>query len=462
MKSWKKRLKDEFNASAPALREEVLNAPIIRAQEDVQPKVVRTKKWSIFAGSGLAVVLAVVFVVMGVLGVFSSAPQPDNYVFALDINPSVSFITDSDGIVVEVKSLNSDADVIVSNSEIIDNVKSKPISQAIVFYTDYAAKLGYLDVTATKTAVRLSTSSETDMQLFSAVSSSLSNYFKQNGIFAAVVEDVVQADEFGKRLGVDANSLEQLTAKLKATSDCFAERNIGSEITDEQLSELYNSFVVGEQLLQCVKDELLANIIKVTNFVQQVVLLSRIEFYNNLIRVDSDNPTCGWLVPIGDDYWTLKQSHPEHEFMQSDCVRKIEELIAEYAADYGGLDSYESFIDACNLLSKFSDFVKDIDLTKILELQMDVFQASFGQFVGLLECVGVDTTDMQKLVEAPRTVEQYVEQLDVTWQQVATERIKNNKECYETPRKVISNADYDAFIDEIVQQYGSLQEFWQE
>lgn len=462
MKSWKKRLKDELNASAPALREEVLNAPLICAPENAQPKVVRAKKWSIFAGSGMAAALAIVFVVMGVLGVFSPVQQPDNYVFALDINPSVSFITDNNGVVLEVKSLNADADVIVSNSEIIAEVKNKPLSQAIVTYTDYAAKLGYLDVSAPQTAVRLSASSETDEQLLSDVSFSLSNYFKQNGIFAAVVQDVVQAKELGARLGVDASSLEKLTAKLKDTSDCFAERNIGSELTAEQLSELYNSFVVGEQLLQYVKNELLANIEKVTNFAKQVFLISQIEFYNRLIVFDADNPTRGWLLPIGDDYWTLKQTHPDHEFMQSEYVQKIEELIAKYEQDYGKLDSLESFESVFELLSSFKDFLEQIDWSKIPELSMDVFQASLKQFVGLLEFVGVDTTNMQKLLAAPQNVEQYVEQLGVTWQQVASERIESNKERYEASRTEISNADYDAFIEEIVQQYGSLQAFWQE
>ena len=56
MKSWKKRLHEEFEAAVPALSREVLNAPVQSVKEEEKPraKKISPLKKRLFFGSGFA------------------------------------------------------------------------------------------------------------------------------------------------------------------------------------------------------------------------------------------------------------------------------------------------------------------------------------------------------------------------------------------------------------------------
>ena len=97
MKSWKKRLNEEFEAAVPALSREVLNAPVQSVKEEEKPraKKISPLKKRLFFGSGFAAALAIVFTVLGVTGVFAppAAPKLAGGVYTLEINPAVVLVT---------------------------------------------------------------------------------------------------------------------------------------------------------------------------------------------------------------------------------------------------------------------------------------------------------------------------------------------------------------------------------
>ncbi len=465
MKSWKKRLNEEFDKAAPALNDEVLNAPIITAQPAATPRSQQPlrKKGGWFA-CGMAVALAAIFVTLGVLGVFDFAPHEDRYVFALEINPAVSFITDADGIVLEVKALNSDADIVLSNSDVVGNIKDKPLSDAIKTYADYAAQLGFLQV-GERSAVRLSAGNDTDNQLFDSVSASLTQYFKDNGIYAAVVEDKLDATEFAQRLGVEGMSLSEIATALNGVSDFFAERNVDENTTETELEGLYKDFVVGNQFLEAVKNELVKNVESISTFAERVLSLVGIYTKNTSIILDIYNPTRFFLA--GDDYWTLKEKYEDYSDFNGDFAKSMSEmdaLVADFEKRYNQkLESYSAFEKLYESIQSIVDALQEklADFFDVEKLSLDNIQASLSQYISVLKNVDAEMGSLESLLEVPTTVEAYFNQLQVSWQQVTADRLAENEDSYNSNRKPISDADYDAFINQILQENGSLENFWQ-
>ncbi len=74
----------------------------------------------------------------------------------MEINPSVSFSTDGNGVVTGVRASNRDADVLLASKEITENLVGKNIGDAVKLYVDYAAQAGYIDLNEIGSAVRVS------------------------------------------------------------------------------------------------------------------------------------------------------------------------------------------------------------------------------------------------------------------------------------------------------------------
>ena len=172
MSSWKKLLKEETERSVKNLKlsDEVRNAPVSVREKDAHPtkKGILTRiaasvssffgklfqKRAVAAALACAVCLCVaipsVFAIMNV-----SNGEPCAVV--LEINPGVLFLTDKKGNVTGVKSLNSDADVILVDEDVANELEGKPLAESAEIFIDYALKLGFFDYESDENADRKST-----------------------------------------------------------------------------------------------------------------------------------------------------------------------------------------------------------------------------------------------------------------------------------------------------------------
>ena len=71
-------------------------------------------------------------------------PNAGAYATVIEINPRAMFVADKNGNVISVTALNSDADVILSHSGIVEQLKSQKIDGAMKDFLDYSARLGYI------------------------------------------------------------------------------------------------------------------------------------------------------------------------------------------------------------------------------------------------------------------------------------------------------------------------------
>ncbi len=456
MKSWKNRLNEEFDAAAPALKSNVLDAQIVTAQDEASNiqngNVLAKRKIGLFIACGAVAILIIVFAFLGIFGVFGPKPGIDEFVFSLEINPAVSFVTDKNGNVKSVNALNEDADVILSDENTLSKLKDVPLSEAVVTYTDCAAKLGYLDLSTTENAVRLSSSTETDKTLFESTSESLRIYFKTNGIFAVVVEDVIDVNELSARLGVKTvSNLSDLTSSLENLSVRYGER-IETNASAKNLQSFYETHIIGSQTLEYVRNELLGNVEKIMSNAQ---MLSQMGLCSYNIMMHKDNP----FNPIPADYWTIKK-YPNAEYGAefAAVMNEMTRLLTEYQNKFGvSINSTSDLTSAADAYSSLSG----IDFEDLFSsLTVNDFQTSAVKYVGMLKNIGSDVAALESLLSAPQTTQEYIAQLQTTLKQLYNSRTEQYKVIYEQARSEISETEYTGFVNGVIQKYGSIENFW--
>ena len=440
MKSWKKRLNEEFEAAVPALSREVLNAPVQSVKEEEKPraKKISPLKKRLFFGSGFAAAaLAIVFTVLGVTGVFAppAAPKLAGGVYTLEINPAVVFVTAENGKVLSVKSLNEDADVVLSDEKTRDKLINAPISEAVVAYTDAVVKAGYIDITKRENAVKLSYVEWVDEDRLNSVTESLQDYFKQKGVYAAIVEKFLTKRELCEKVGV---AVTNKTDKNAST---------------EELQNLYNEYIVGKSTLEYVKKELIS---RISDIAEGTLLLKEIGVCNVKIISSIHNP--GFIIHY--DYWGIKNT-PNLTYNEefAALIKEMDGLIDEYEQKFGKKiatsDEYNAVRDA---FSAFQDVnIKDF-LTSITVAD---FRKSLGKYITVLKNIGYDTSALEAIINAPQTAEEYFGQLRVITRQTLLSREKGFENVYSAPREQISATDYDDYISKIIAKYGSLENFWE-
>ena len=458
MKSWKKRLNEEFEAAVPALSREVLNAPVQSVKEEEKPraKKISPLKKRLFFGSGFAAAaLAIVFTVLGVTGVFAppAAPKLAGGVYTLEINPAVVFVTAENGKVLSVKSLNEDADVVLSDEKTRDKLINAPINEAVVAYTDAVVKAGYIDITKRENAVKLSYVEWVDEDRLNSVTESLQDYFKQKGVYAAIVEKFLTKRELCEKVGVAVtNKTDELLDELKGLSAFFADRSVKNASTEE-LQNLYNEYIVGKSTLEYVKKELIS---RISDIAEGALLLKEIGVCNAKIFTSIYNP--GLIINY--DYWRIK-STPNLTYNEefAALIKEMDGLIDEYEQKFGKkiatTDEYDAVRDA------FSAF-QDVNIKDFLtSLTVADFRSSLGKYITVLKNIGYDTSALETIINAPQTAEEYIGQLRVVTRQTLLSREKGFENVYSAPREQISATDYDDYISKIIAKYGSLENFWE-
>ena len=409
-----------------------------------------------FFGSGfVAAALAVVFTVLGVTGVFAppAAPKLAGGVYTLEINPAVVFVTAENGKVLSVKSLNEDADVVLSDEKTRDKLINTPISEAVVAYTDAVVKAGYIDITKRENAVKLSYVEWVDEDRLNSVTESLQDYFKQKGVYAAIVEKFLTKRELCEKVGVAVtNKTDELFNELEGLSAFFADRSV-KNATTEELQNLYNEYIVGKSTLEYVKKELIS---RISDIAEGALLLKEIGVCNAKIFTSIYNP--GFIIHY--DYWGIKNT-PNLTYNEefAALIKEMDGLIDEYEQKFGKKiatsDEYNAVRDA------FSAF-QDVNIKDFLtSLTVADFRKSLGKYITVLKNIGYDTSALETIINAPQTAEEYIGQLRVITRQTLLSREKGFENVYSAPREQISATDYDDYISEIIAKYGSLENFWE-
>lgn len=461
MNSWKKMLKQETEKSVRNLKmsQEVRNASLPRKEKTEQTErkdgnfksFFTVKRLAAFAAAFVALCIAVI---PCAIAINNAAENGKRCEVLLEVNPSVLFVTDKNGKITDVKSMNSDADVILCDDETVERICGLPLGEGAEVFLDRAARLGYIDLDSKNNAVKLS--SDKAFDFVDDCAEGLKKYFCEKGVYSVVLSETVEIGEFAEKLGISASDEKEMTAKASGLSKLYGER------TDD-ISKAHKDNVMGG-LYEIV-------ISRVSDIIDGAELIFRMKIVNFEIKAH--------ILNLGNDYWDIKDKDVSDYLILSSLKDRMEELIEEYSVLTGGKcqmkTRWELETAMSDYLSLLGDICSDADcgeddeltiervvgeLTAYFDdLNLDKFCSDESKLLAVLDKTDIDTFGYVNLTNEPSTLKEYEKDLKQVLSARAVELEKTYKSSYETQRNALSSAEYNSYLEEIAEKYGSLSAF---
>ena len=464
MSSWKKLLKEETERSVKNLKlsDEVRNTPVsVREKQEAIPKKtgiltriaasVSSFFGKLFQKRTVAAALAcAVCLCVAIPSVFAimNASNGEPCAVVLEINPEVLFLTDKKGKVTGVKSLNSDADVILADENAIDELEGKPLAESAEIFIDYALKLGFFDYESDENAIKFS--AEKDLPFIEESVTAAENYFCKKGVYSVVLKDITSSETLSEKAGLTAAG-DKLGSSASNLSVLYGARDVSD------LEKAYGDNVVAG-LYDLVKN-------KLPNIVEAAKLLVGMQVKNIEIKTLTLK-----------DYWAVKDE--DNGLFVTALKKDMEELIAEYSALTSGKREIVSAAGLKNALYAYyelfgevaGDLVDDGDaaieeyISNIKEyfssLTTDGFKNVDKMIVALLERTDVDTMGFESLTRVPETIKEYEKDLRKILSELNVSREKASRENYSASREQITAESYAEYKNRILADYGSFDNYW--
>ncbi|MDD7165387.1 MAG: hypothetical protein PUI31_01720 [Clostridia bacterium] len=458
MSSWKKLLKEETERSVKNLKlsDEVRNAPVsVREKQETIPTKtgiltriaagVSSFFGKLFQKRAVAAALAcAVCLCVAVPSVFAiiNASKGEPCAVVLEINPGVLFLTDKKGNVTGVKSLNSDADVILADKNVIDELEGKPLAKSAEIFIDYALRLGFFDYESDENAIKFT--AEKDLPFIEESVTAAENYFCEKGVYSAVIKDITSSETISEKAGVTAAG-NKLGSSASNLSVLYGARDVSD------LKKAYDdNVVVG--LYDLVKN-------KLPNIVEAAKRLVRMQIKNLKI-----------MILTSKDYWSIKDE--DSGLIVSALKKDMEELIADYSDLTGGKNEIVSSTGLSNAIYAYSELFGKVTEDTVIEdyitnikeyfssLTTDDFRNVDKMIVALLERTDVDTMGFESLTRVPETIKEYEKDLRKILSELYVLREKAGRENYSASREQISAESYAEYKNRILAEYGSFDNYW--
>lgn len=460
----KQLLSSELDRLAPSMSDKLKNAPIItkdaKVQED-REKVVsvakaRNNKRAIWCA--MSAVLVVVIAVSIMLGVFVNKDKPEvpfvpTYsagFIQMDINPSFDIVYDKDFKVVSVKSGNEEGDLIISDNEWYESLIGKQVEQVISEVADRAGELGYIQTADDLNAVRIisvSGSETQDEKVLQTVKDSLETSFMQRGIYCAIYTVKEDVSYISEKYDTVAESIEQAVAQVSEKANSYFEQKaieVGNDL--QELQEYYEV-----QLYDYLKEQLMLECEKIKQ--TRELLQEASEINDRILKYN------GSIIVM--DYWYCKENaemleDPELNELCSQMTQKLEK-IEQLREDE--IEDYAQFI----ALKVAYDYIIDEEwMYEIGNATIDELKDSIVWIIEGLEKINAEFAQLisEAISDIPNTVSEYLEASKQIL--IYTEQILEDKysEIYNAQRTELSKEDYEQYYDDIISEYGSLQNYW--
>lgn len=449
MKSWKKQWKDELKQSTPKLRSDVENQPInvVAERNNVNapsptPATRRKPFWY-----GLSAAAAVLIVVALCVTLIPSGGN-NVYAFVVEINPAVTVSADSNGNVTGIISSNADADVILSDYQAVNALKGKPVDEVVKWYVDKAAQLGYLDED-NPSAVRISTVSNGN-KLLDRISGSLESYFMERGVKSFVVTDVVDLPVLSERANVSANkNVKEIAEYAQSSEPVFRSRDINN-LSKDELQQTYKNYASFDALVQGVGNYLNGIIDLIEQNEKDIFALREL---NKQIEEHEGNPAL-----MLKDYWSVKTFYSSFDDAQfAELMSQMDEAVESYNETYGSDINSSWDLDA---VSRAYSVVSAKDLRALLEhFSADVLKTYSDWLSDIIQTVSPNAS-LVGLTALPETAAEFVNKMRDVLTIERASREKEFEQTYNKVREQLSQSDYNAFKQNLLSEYGSADEVW--
>lgn len=460
-KELKRLLEKELDALTPSMSEKVRKAPVLKTEEkreksahkiDVRP-VKRNIRTYIYGAVAAVLVIAIALAVI-IPGVFGGGedvtPTYSAGYLRMDINPSVEIVYDSNNKVTAVKSANSDADVLLSD-ELRAQLKGMPVDQAAATIADEAGKLGYIEPEE-QDALKITVVAGTDKQseeVASKATAAIENTFMERGIFVAVLSVKENADWLAEQYGTVSGDLKQAVNGVAEKADNYfrqlAETNQNGL---EALRQYYE-----KEVFEYLKDLLEAECAKIS---RTRVILHEIKSINDDI---SEYTGLGWFggywETVNDEKWQSDPAMVEKFERMESALKKLYDLREDDI-------TFSSSMGLDTVVGLYDEFVNEDWISGLGNATLDELKGKLDDIVNALESLNVQITSTIRDAVAfvPSTVEDFLDGTENVINGMRAELSDIYYEYYSEDREEYSREDYDDFYLAIVNEYGSLEAYW--
>lgn len=460
-KELKRLLEKELDALTPSMSEKVRKAPVLKTEEkreksahkiDVRP-VKRNIRPYIYGAVAAVLVIAIALAVI-IPGVFGGGddvtPTYSAGYLRMDINPSVEIVYDSNNKVTAVKSANSDADVLLSD-ELRAQLKGMPVDQAAATIADEAGKLGYIEPEE-QDALKITVVAGTDKQseeVASKATAAIENTFMERGIFVAVLAVKENADWLAEQYGTVSGDLKQAVNGVAEKADNYfqqlAEKNQNGL---EALRQYYE-----KEVFEYLKDLLEAECAKIS---RTRVILHEIKSINDDI---SEYTGLGWFggywETVNDEKWQSDPAMVEKFERMESALKKLYDLREDDI-------TFSSSMGLDTVVGLYDEFVNEDWISGLGNATLDELKDKLDDIVNALESLNVEITSAIRdaIAFAPATVEDFIDGTENVINSMRAELSDIYYEYYSEDREEYSREDYDDFYLAIVNEYGSLEAYW--
>ena len=448
MKSWKKRLNEEIENIIPELRADVKNAPI-PASPQISSNGGNTLVLSRNAVISIAAVACACLIALVTCLALLLPKNTGVFMFTIEINPAITVVSDENGTVKNVMASNSDADVILSADGVKENIINKNVADAAAYYTDCAARLGYINMENSGSAVRISGyGGGASGELLNKTKASVEDYFMSKGVFAVVLTEAVDREQFSKRSGIPSGTDEEMSKYVLEKETLYSDRE-AKELSLDELQKLYGN---NKNLQEFVTGELSDNLDRLKKNTEDIANL--FDLYFSICNHD-DNPAPSVLK----GYWEVKKYYGdkiEGEF--AELVAEMDSALQAYEQDYG--------VEITNFfqLQRLANSHISVSIERIAQLienfTYDAFAECSSEIAEILAGAGVVAENISALVKLPQTVEEYFDKISSLLQTEYEYRLGKYQNIYEEVRNPVTRTEYDGFVQDIVSNYGSLENYW--
>lgn len=460
-KELKRLLEKELDALTPSMSEKVRKAPVLKTEEkreksahkiDVRP-VKRNIRPYIYGAVAAVLVIAIALAVI-IPGVFGGGkdvtPTYSAGYLRMDINPSVEIVYDSNNKVTAVKSANSDADVLLSD-ELRAQLKGMPVDQAAATIADEAGKLGYIEPEE-QDALKITVVAGTDKQseeVASKATAAIENTFMERGVFVAVLAVKENADWLAEQYGTVSGDLKQAVNGVAEKADNYfqqlAEKNQNGL---EALRQYYE-----KEVFEYLKDLLEAECAKIS---RTRVILHEIKSINDDI---SEYTRLGWFggywETVNDEKWQSDPAMVEKFERMESALKKLYDLREDDI-------TFSSSMGLDTVVGLYDEFVNEDWISGLGNATLDELKGKLDDIVNALESLNVEITSAIRdaIVFVPATVEDFIDGTENVINSMRAELSDIYYEYYSEDREEYSREDYDDFYLAIVNEYGSLEAYW--
>ena len=426
MKNWKKQWLSEIDKMTPELDSSVLSEPIPASGERKREK---KRPFAYMLPPVLATCAMLILTVSLLLIPRGADTDFIMSAVTIEINPKAVFLADKEGNVTDIISMNTDADVILSSDERVGAMLGKPISEAAVCFLDYAARAGYVDLSAPD-AIRISAAADTEDEWLSSTAGALKNYFASNNIMAVVVSERLDVESFCQRFDMPRLSgTRELKEYFDSASELFCQRQMSGK-SESEIEESYReAFLNG-----FVKNELTG---KIDSLIADTAELNALNI--------------GIIAGTGMDYFTARDFSSYNPLLGEDdeaLINSMEEKLLEYELRYGvKIGSTEELTQ------------RTLDIADLLTRFLATWSESVADALEFVQANILIDEGLSLLVSTlPHTAEEYAASAKAASTRLFDSITADFASEFDSERSEVVYSELEA---EIIAEYGSLSAFFE-